>query len=251
MSISLSIIIPALNEEKHVLEVINSCLKIIDKLSLDGEIIVVNDGSTDKTREIIEEAMKQDSRIRIVNHDTNQGLGKSYWTGIDHSSKDAVVGIPGDNENDPWEILRYYKLLEHVDIVIPFVFNKEARTSFRNILSWAYRVIINSTFTTNLNYTNGTVLYRKSILQELEYRSDGFFFQTDVLVRLIKRGYLFAEVPYRLDKRLGGVSKAVGFPSFVQVVKGYLRLVRDHYFKKEKSRVHDGTLTANRHNRIE
>ena len=53
------------------------------------------------------------------------------------------------------------------------------------------------------------------------------FFQTDILVRAVKGGYLFAEVPYRLGARSSGVSKAVSFPSFMQVVKGYLRLVRD------------------------
>ena len=85
-----------------------------------------------------------------------------------------VTMLPGDNENDPWETLRYLKLLEHVDIVIPFVFNKEVRSLFRNALSFIYRFIINTTFVVNFNYTNGTVLYRKSILKELNYRSVGF-----------------------------------------------------------------------------
>jgi hypothetical protein len=123
-------------------------------------------------------------------------------------------------------------LLEHVGIVIPFVFNKEVRSIFRNALSFLYRFIINSTFLVNFNYTNGTVLYRRSILKELSFRSTGFFFQTDVLVRVVKKGYLFAEVPYRLGLRKDGVSKAVTFPSLFKVVKGYLRLVRDFYFTK-------------------
>ena len=88
-----------------------------------------------------------------------------------------VTMLPGDNENDPWEILRYRRLLEHVDIVIPFVFNKEVRSVFRNALSFIYRFIINTTFLVNFNYTNGTVLYRKSILKELYYRSTGFSFK--------------------------------------------------------------------------
>lgn len=70
------------------------------------------------------------------------------------------------------------------------------------------------------------------MLQELDFRSKGFFFQTDILVRTVKKGYLFAEVPYRLGLRQDGVSKAVSFPSLFKVVKGYLRLVRDFYLTK-------------------
>jgi hypothetical protein len=80
------------------------------------------------------------------------------------------------------------------------------------------------------------VLFRKSILQDLGYRSDGFFFHTDILVRAAKRGYLFAEVPYRLDIRHKGASKAVTFPSLAKVIRGYIKLVRDLYFTKKIKR---------------
>jgi glycosyltransferase involved in cell wall biosynthesis len=243
---SITIIVPALNEEQHILQALNNSIEALNKANLKWEIIVINDGSTDRTREIVEEVVAGNPLVRIVNHDMPQGLGASFWDGVDHSHHDAVVVIPGDNENDPWEIIRYYKLLEHVDMIIPFVFNKEARSVFRNTLSWVYRFIVNSTFKINLNYTNGTVLYRKAILKELEYRSSSFFFQTDILIRLIDRGYLFAEVPYRLDIRQGGKSKAVGFPSLLQVIRGYLRLVRDQYLREKMVNIEEDTLTSER-----
>ena len=176
---------------------------------------------------------KNPGRIQIIRHEKPNGIGVSFWDGVDHSTGDIVVMLPGDNENDPQETLRYFKLLEHVDIVIPFIFNKEARSLFRNALSYLFRFIINTTFLVNFNYTNGTVLYRKSILKDLPVRSSGFFFQTDILIRSVKKGYLFAEVPYKLGVRSRGVSKAVSFPSLLQVIRGYLRLVRDFYFKKQ------------------
>jgi hypothetical protein len=67
---------------------------------------------------------------------------------------------------------------------------------------------------------------------ELPHRSSGFFFQTDILIRLIKKGYLFAEVPYRLGLRKAGASKAVSFPSLLQVIRGYLVLLKDIYFDR-------------------
>jgi hypothetical protein len=140
--------------------------------------------------------------------------------------------LPGDNENDPAEILRYRGLLEHVDAVIPFPCNSEVRSPLRITLSFVYRLIINTSFMVFFNYTNGTVLYRKSILKGLPYRSAGFFFQTDILVRLAKAGYLFAEVPYRLGRRGHGTSKAVSLRTLRQVINGYARLMSDHYLTK-------------------
>jgi len=223
----ISIIMPALNEEENIKNAVSQTLSVFDEHNIDGEVIVMNDGSTDKTPDIVKDIMKNDSRVRMVSHEKPWGLGGSFWDGIDNALSESVVCLPGDNENDPWEILRYFKLIEHVDIVIPFIFNKEVRPLYRNILSFTYRLIINSTFGTNLNYTNGTVLYRKSVLQELNYRSHSFFFQTDILIRLIRRGYLFAEVPQRLDIRETGESKALSLPSLIEVIKGYIKLIKD------------------------
>jgi glycosyltransferase involved in cell wall biosynthesis len=229
---ALTIVMPALNEQENVRAAINNTLSAFLECRIDGEIIVVNDGSTDKTESIVCEIMKSEPRVRIVTHAKPQGIGASFWDGVEHSRGEFICMLPGDNENDPFEILRYFPLLQHVDMVIPFVFNKQVRSLFRNGLSFVYRFIINSTFLVYFNYTNGTVMYRRSILKEIDFRSTGFFFQTDILVRTVKRGYLFAEVPYRLNLRTQGVSKAVSFPSLLMVIRGYLRLVKDYYYNK-------------------
>ena len=226
----ISVIMPALNEEKNIAAAMTNTLRAFDDFKFDGELIVVNDGSSDGTAQKVKEHALRDSRIRMIEHPKPHGIGASFWDGVDNSKGDAVMVIPGDNENNPWEMFRYASLLQHVDLVIPFLFNKETRSLFRIVLSATYRSIINTTFRVNLNYTNGTVLYRRSILTQIKSRSYGFFYQTDILIRVIKAGYLFAEVPYRINIREAGVSKAVTFPSLFRVMKGYLRLLRDFYF---------------------
>ena len=230
----MSIVMPALDEEGNILAAVENALGALKDYDLRGEIIVVNDGSTDKTAGLVMEKIKNspNDRIKFINHDKPKGIGESFWDGVSQSEGEVVTMFPGDNENDPWEVMRYVGLLEHVDMVIPFVFNKDVRSLFRNILSFAYRFIINTTFRVNFHYTNGTILYRKSILSKIKHRSKGFFFQTEILIKMAKRGYLFAEVPYRLGMRPGGVSKAVSFPSFLQVMRGYYRLINDIYFSK-------------------
>ena len=246
----LSVIMPALNEASNISQALSRTLEAFDFFKIAGEIVIVNDGSTDRTQVLIEQKSKENpGRIRVIQHNRPKGIGASFWEGVGRAEGEIVVMIPGDNENDPRETLRYYRLLEHVDIVIPFIFNREVRSFFRNLLSFLYRFIINTTFLVNFNYTNGTVLYKKSILKELDYHSQGFFFQTDILIRSVKKGYLFAEVPYKLGVRKSGSSNAISFPSLFWVIKGYLRLVKDYYFKKDKPRTkrfsHD-SLTATR-----
>lgn len=249
----LSVIMPALNEESNISDAISSTLETFNFFKINGEIIVVNDGSSDHTQILIEQKSKENpGQIHVIKHDKPKGIDVCFWEGVYHASGDIVVMIPGDNENDPRETLRYYKLLEQVDIVIPFIFNREVRPVFRNILSLLFRFIINTTFLVNFNYTNGTVLCRKSILKELHRRSNGFFFQTDILIRSAKKGYLFAEVPYRVGIRKKGASKAISFPSLCQVIKGYLQLVRDYYSKNKEhhreSYSNDSLTAIRRHN---
>ncbi len=248
--IDITVVMPALNEARNIKAAITNTLKSFDDYSINGEIIVINDGSTDETKDIVNEIIKTDNRVRIIEHKNPIGIGASYWNGVDNARGKVVTWLPGDNENDHWEIFQYYKLLDCVDIVIPFVFNKEVRPLFRNILSFLYRFMVNTTFRVNFNYTNGTVLLRKSILDELNHRSYGFFFQTDILIRAVKKGYLFAEVPYKLGMRSDSISKAVSFPSLIKVIKGYLRLVKDFYFKNkcDQRGFTEDSVTAKRRN---
>lgn len=230
-----TIIMPALNEEKNITAAIDDTLSAFKELGINGEVLVINDGSTDSTPQLVKRKMQEfPDKVRILNHTMPLGIGKSFWDGVDDAKGEIVCILPGDNENLPGEILRYARLLEDVDLIIPFVFNKEVRSKLRNIMSRNYHRCINFTFSTSLNYTTGTVLYRKSLLKELPMRRMGFFFQTDILIRLVKRGYLYAEVPYRLRERKEGKSKAMRLRSAGDIIKGFFRLIKDINFKGEK-----------------
>lgn len=223
---SLSVIMPALNEEKNIEAAVLSSLRAMDDLKIQGEVIVVNDGSTDQTGPLTERLMREEGRVRMLRHEKPEGIGASFWDGVGAARSTIVTMFPGDNENDPYEALRYFDLLRHVDMVIPFIYNKGARGLRRKVISFLYRTIINVTFGMNLNYTNGTVLYRKAILSDIRLQSMGFLYQTEILVKTIRRGYLFAEVPCSLGKRASGSSKALTLRSLINVMKSYLQLLK-------------------------
>jgi hypothetical protein len=162
--------------------------------------------------------------------------------------------IPGDNENDPIEILRYYYIMNSVDILIPFVSNIEMRKFGRRLISSLYRLIINLSFGTTLNYTNGTVLYRRILLTQITNHSNGFFYQAELLVKLIRSGYLYAEVPQIINQRINGRTKAISFKSLINVIKSYIKLsLSIHIIRNSDTiplRILENTATFDRLNNL-
>ena len=228
---TLSVIMPALNEENNIEAAIRSTIEAFNNHGIDGEVIVVNDGSTDSTKSIVERIIQEANNVKLINHIKPMGIGYSFWDGIKHSDREIVVSFPGDNENDPDDALTFLHLMDHVDIIIPFIHNVEVRDRIRRLISSLYRFIMNISFGINLNYLNGTVFYRRLILKEVDLKNFGFFFQAEILIKLIRKGYLFAEVPNYLGTRGDGKSKALTLKSLMQVIKGYLRLAFDIHIR--------------------
>jgi glycosyltransferase involved in cell wall biosynthesis len=229
----ISVIMPSLNEEKNLARAVQNVVEAFNRFGVNGEIIVVNDGSTDDTGGIAKALGAKHPFLRVLHHEKPLGIGASFRDGVSHSRGEVVTMIPGDGENDASETIRYLPVLEHVDIVIPYVFNKEVRPAGRRVLSALYKGIINASFGLSLNYMNGTVIYRRCVLQDLTFRSEGFFYQTELLIKNIRTGYLYAEVPYTLNRRAAGVSKATTISSLLKVARNYLTVWADIYLKRE------------------
>lgn len=235
--LTISIIMPALNEASALTQAVYNVLQSFDRLQIEGEIIIVNDGSTDKTGEIAENFCRVRTNVRVIHHSEPKGIGASFWEGSQTARYEVVTMLPGDGENDSLEILRYLPLMDHVDIVVPFVYNREIRNLKRRLVSKLYKGIINLTFGMLLNYMNGTVMYRRNVLLGLDLESRGFFYQTELLIKGILRGYLYAEVPYALSQRVQGKSKALTVSSLFKLSGDYLKAIRAVYFRKNNQRL--------------
>ncbi len=226
---------PSLNEEKNLSEAVANVIKGFERLGIKGEIIIVNDGSSDKTGKIADELSSSYPFVRVLHHEQPQGIGGSFWDGVGNAKGEIVTMIPGDGENDAAEILRYLPLMEQVDMVVPFIYNRGVRSFRRRVLSIIYREIIKLSFGLSLNYMNGTVMYRQSIFQGITLKAGGFFYQTELLVKTILRGYLYAEVPCALKQRSSGESKATTLRSLIRVSLAYLGLLREVFARRGKS----------------
>jgi len=233
---SLSVVIPCLNEEGNLESTALRTLQAFVKYGIKGELIIINDGSSDNTGAVALELSRQRPIVRVIEHPTPHGIGASFWDGVHAARNDFVVLLPGDGEIDPEDALVYYHLTADVDIVVPFIHNVEVRSIWRRIISSVYRFIINMSFGTNLNYTNGTVIYNRAILDGITLKSKGFLYQAELLINLTRAGYLYAETPHFLVPRNTGKTKALTLKSFMQVVGGYLALMWEVHVTRRAGR---------------
>jgi len=114
----ISIIIPVFNEETKITGVLKGITEILNGNFQNYEIIVINDGSVDKTLKVILESQRLDSHIRVLSYEGNKGKGYAVRLGVLNSIGDIVVYLDGDLNISPMEITDYMKQLDHYDLVI-------------------------------------------------------------------------------------------------------------------------------------
>jgi glycosyltransferase involved in cell wall biosynthesis len=231
---TISVIMPSLNEEANISNAINNTLDAFDKLGLEGEVIVINDGSNDRTGELVIKLSENDKRIKLIQHSFQKGIGKSFWSGVSESQMEFITMFPGDNENNQLDSLIFLNMTDNVDIIVPYIVNNKIRSISRIIISKIFRVIVNYTFGLNLNYTNGAVIYRSNVIKKIKPISFGFFYQAEILIRLILSGYLYAETPHYLKVRQNGATKALTVRSLFEIIRSYIILLYQFIFKKNE-----------------
>ena len=204
---SISIVVPALNEELNLEGTVAEVHAEISRHFGDYEVLVVDDGSTDHTGEIADRLAKADPRVRAFHNGVNRGLGASYFRGVSEASKDYVVMVPGDRENSLEGMAPLWPLLGTADIIAPYTANPEVRPWSRQVFSRFGTFTMNALFGLKLRYYNGTVVHRLATLRTIEVKSTGFLYQAESLIRLIRRGATVKEVGITIRARPGGKSK--------------------------------------------
>src|SRR5262249_8352560 len=115
---SISVVIPAYNDETTITRLIQDTDCLLKEISSDYEIVVINDGSKDTTLSVLQELAKKFKNMRLINHEQNQGYGKTIKELYLSGSKDLVFSLPGDYQFAPKELLTMAQGLRKYDFVI-------------------------------------------------------------------------------------------------------------------------------------
>ena len=233
---TITIIIPAFNEEGHLGITVQETIKTIEPLVDDYEILIIDDGSSDQTGPMADEFSRQNPKIRAVHNEQNRGLGFSCARGIQLATKDYIGWVPADTVWEPGALKEVIGLLGSADIVTTYLLSLKERTWFRRFISRSFTVCLNVLFRLNLKYYNGGCFHRRELLQSLSLKSKGFTIWAEALVRLSVQGYRCREVGAYFKERTVGQSTALSWRSVKQTLSVIGILIRDIYFRKETRR---------------
>lgn len=223
---SVTIVVPCLNEEGNIRGAVDCIYKALGETGRFSsfEILIFNDGSTDKTGAVADALKNEVPGIRVIHNLKNMGFGYNYAEGVRQAKKEYVIMVPGDNEIPVEAIKRVFIKTGLSDIVVPYTANSRVRPLSRRFVSRAFVILINLLFGLNLRYYNGTCAIKSSLLKRLPLKTWGFAYMASILVRLIRSGASYTETGIDIKPRETGKSKAFSPRNIVSVVTAVVSL---------------------------
>ena len=196
-----SIIIPVYNEEAKISFILNQTKQIITDTHLEYEIIIINDGSTDDTERIVNEAKKSDACIKLISYSENIGKGHAVKLGVLGSNGDITLFVDGDMNVSPKQIKNYIKEVEGFDLVIAskaHQLSKVKSTAYRRFLSKAYNNLVRLVVGIKLRDTqSGLKIGNTSVLKSIfkVMLVEGYAFDVELLSIATMQGLKIKELP--------------------------------------------------------
>lgn len=221
----LSVVMPVYNERATIEEIVRR----VEATGLADEIIVVDDGSTDGSREILQQLAERTPTLRLILQPQNRGKGSAVHAGIQNAQGDLVLIQDADLEYDPREYPNLIAPIQEgrADVVYGSRFLGAAR---RTTMFW--HMVANKLLTlmTNVLYNSilsdmetGYKLFRREVIQSIPLRSRRFDFEPEVTAKLLKRRARVFEVPITFNPREYAEGKKIGLPDAFAAVWALLK----------------------------
>ena len=206
MSCRLSIILPALNEEASLERTIRSCMQFLHAQEIPAEIIIVDDGSTDRTGAIADAIRQECPDVRVIHHPSNRGYGIALRTGFTAAQGEVVLFMDADGQFDITDLTTMLMELETCDIVSGARLQR-SDTMLRLVASRSYNAISRCILPiTTIDVNCAFKLMRREVLTGLNLRSRGFGLAAELIAKAEHRRLRIKVFPVRHHPRLGGRS---------------------------------------------
>ena len=206
---SITIAIPAYNEEENIKWVVSDTLKSLPLYFKDHEIVVVDDGSTDKTGQILDLLAAKHKNLRVI-HQPNGGYSKAMLTGIKASTKEFVAYMPADGQFLVDDMRHCFQKLENNDLVLGYRGSRPDYSAKRIIFSYGYLLLLLLLFGIRWIDVGWVNIWRTKEVQNLKLKgTGGIFILTEIVVRFTRKGLRIDEAPsYYHVRKLGEVKNA-------------------------------------------
>lgn len=227
---SLSVFFPTYNEEGNIKSTILKAKGVLEKIVENWEIIVINDGSKDRTKEIAEKLGTEDNRIRVISHDTNRGYGASLRSGFYNAKYNWIAFTDSDGQFDFSEIVNFFqKQIEtKADLVIGY-YKKRKVSKFKIITSRMWEISVMILFGLHVHDIDcGFKLIKKSVIDRIPKLESqrGAFISSEFLIKAKKSGFKIVEIPVTHLPRIQGKGTGRNIKVIIQSFVDLFRLWR-------------------------
>jgi len=203
----LSLVFPVFDEEQNVGPLLASALALAPRLATPFELIVVDDGSRDRSAAIVEAWQRRDPRIRLLHHPTNVGYGAALRSGLRAARGEWVFFTDADLQFDLAELERLLAHAGAADLVVGY--RAPRRDPWRRrALAWGWGVLVRGLFGLRVRDIDCAFkVFHRPVLEALPIESIGAFVSTELLVRATRAGFRVVEVPVTHRPRVAGRAK--------------------------------------------
>jgi len=199
-----SIIVPAYNEEENIPLLVDAVDSMIKESGLNCELIIVDDGSTDRTYRIANELTKERKDIKVIRHNRNQGKTQAILSGVDASSGEYIAILDADLQYNPSDIpLTVEKLKEGYDMVTGWKEGRYKKQFVSSVYNWLSRIL----FHIPVHDQNSMKVMRRGVIEEINLRKDWHRY---IVALAVDKGYRVSEVKVKLYPRKFGKAKYQG-----------------------------------------
>ena len=229
---SLSVFFPAYNEEAQIRDTVEKAKKTLEKVSDKWEIIIVNDGSKDKTLEVAKKLSDEDKRIRVINHKKNRGYGAALRSGLYSARYPWIAFTDSDGQFDFSEIVNFIKEQRktNADIVVGY-YKKRQVSKFKIFTSKIWEFLVFVLFGLKVKDIDcGFKLISKKVIDSISKLESerGAFISSEFLIKSKKKGFKIVEIPVTHHPRKAGSGTGrnlnVIVKSFVDLLKLWKKL---------------------------
>lgn len=225
---------PFLNDWGTIGSLVTALDVVLEQVASDYEIIIVDDGSDDKSKEILRMLKKRFPKLRVVTHQKNRGYGGALRSGIANSKFDWIFYTDGDAQYDPRDLkLLIDKMGKKVDVVNGYKIRR-SDPWYRKLTGKTYHLFVKTLFNTPIRDTDCDFrLMRKSIFDTVKLESDSGLICAEMIKKISDFGFKFQEVPVHHYWRTSGKSQFFNIKRVSRVVFGLLVLWYKLVIKKE------------------
>ena len=222
---SISVFFPAFNDAENLEVLVPQTDETLRALAEDFEIIVVDDGSTDRTSAVLEELQQRCSRLRVVRHPRNLGYGAALQTGFRNATKDLVFYTDGDGQYDVREIVKLIPVLSPDQDVVTGYKIRRADPIHRTLIGKLYHFVVKLLFGLKIRDVECDFrLIRRKVLKAIPLTCRSGAICVELMCQIEKAGFRVAEVPVHHYPRLSGRSQFFRLGPIVRTVADILRL---------------------------